>query len=112
MKLALALLLAVCVSSTTIHIQMNVFSGTEDPSWTVEGEAAKQLLAVLPTTSVTHRPLPWYRMGYSGFVVTVDGRTVEVYNNAAAERALLYSGINANALQDTVVRMSRMKSTD
>jgi hypothetical protein len=82
---------------------MNVFSGTEDPEWTVRGEDAKQLLATLPKISVTARPLPWYRMGYSGFRVTVDGETVEVYNNAPIERALLYSGIKANALPDTVV---------
>jgi hypothetical protein len=101
MKLVVAFLLVLAVSSTRVFVTLNVFSGTEDPTWVVSGEAAKELVAILPTKSITQRPVPWYRMGYSGFEVTVEGQsTVAVYNNAAVERALLASGISANSLEE------------
>jgi hypothetical protein len=74
-------------------------SGDVDPSWTVTGSAAEALLSVIPSdlTGDVQRPIPWYRLGYRGFEVEVleSGilvRSFAVYNNIAAERALLASG--------------------
>jgi len=83
---------------------MNVFTGSEDPTFTLTVEEAGKLvrdakdLQTLPEPSVASRPLPWYRMGYRGFVLqfqrsldgalwTSDDRVV--YNTEALESMLL-----------------------
>jgi hypothetical protein len=122
MKSAVVLLcllgLAVAVE---IKVTLNVFSGGEDPSWTVTGAAADALLNALPTDLVGEvpRPIPWYRLGYRGFEVEVrDGetRSFAVYNNAPVERALLASGnssVSASVIRhvyDESIRLQKLGS--
>lgn len=104
------LLCLTCVfSENVLHVTLNVFSGTEDPSWTLRGSQASQLiskysdsLANLPAADdpTVMRPIPWYRMGYRGFELTFhfdglpcDGKRLAVYNfDGNFEWDLLFSG--------------------
>lgn len=99
----LLLLLAFVYSEDVIRVTLNVFSGTEDPSWIVRGSQATQLLskfhdsiADLPSAndSTVMRPIPWYRMGYRGFVLEFNSndKPLVVYNYADFESDLLSSG--------------------
>jgi len=97
--------LVVCSAAVQLQVTMNVFSGSEDPTWTVQGDQAQeilQFLRLLDEPVAIHRPIPWYRMGYSGFEIDAGRETYSVYNNAPLERLLLASGLNANQLNDEV----------
>ena len=64
MKLAFLALFATIVlaQATRLDVTMNVFSGTEDPSWVGQGALADEILKLLPEKSAEMRPIPWYRM--------------------------------------------------
>jgi len=100
-----ALLIALlCVASqaVTLTVTLNVFSGAEDPTFEVAGADAESLLTMLgePTGRGTvRRPIPWYRMGYAGFVVTAGPRTWEVYDSPMLEMNLLSLAARTNLPQ-------------
>jgi hypothetical protein len=84
-----------CALATTLQVTLNLQGGMPDPQWTVVGETADKVLALLPKEPrEVQRPIPWYRMGYRGFeVVTDEGAVFEIYDNPLAETALL-SGVS------------------
>jgi len=82
------------------------FSGSSDPSWVISGSKASELYSRFQFENLpfandqsVERPIPWFRMGYRGFVVSLSGVTsplngIEfvVYNDHEFERALLQTG--------------------
>jgi hypothetical protein len=95
MRLAVVFLaLAACAYASTIQVTLNLGGGAPDPQWTIIGDTADRIMALLPQVPPTNvmRPIPWYRMGYRGFEAVVDGTVYEIYNNPLLETALLLSG--------------------
>jgi len=96
--LVLCLAVATLANAARIEVTLNVFSGGENPHWTLSGDAADAVLAIFNTLPVdTQRPLPWFKMGYSGFVVTVSGMNGPsrvAYNNLAVEQLLLNTAVD------------------
>jgi len=97
MKLLLIALALSAAYAVQFQVTLNVFSGTQDPQWTVTGVEALQLQQLLikeRTPAETSRPIPAYRMGYSGFSLTDDaGHKFAVYNSPAAESSLLRQAV-------------------
>jgi len=91
---ALALLFAV-ICAADIHVTLNLSGGSPDPQWTIVGDTADRILELLPDFPLAEvvRPIPWYRMGYRGFEVTVERTKYEIYNSPLLETALLLSGL-------------------
>jgi len=89
------LVVAVCACSAQLQVRLNINGGLPDPEWEVTGDQAARIAALLPTLPEVdvQRPIPWYRMGYSGFEVQSDGALFEVYDNPLLELALLFSGL-------------------
>jgi len=97
-----------------VEVTVNVFSGDEDPRWLLTADEASSMvkqfehdLNTLPSSEDAERPLPWYRLGYRGFVLkfrhSQDGNHWEseeraVYNTEALESFLLNTAsVNSRA---------------
>jgi len=125
-RVVLAALIVSVACAVTVKVRLNVFSGTEDPSWTLTDGAADSLLKQFPmdifVRSESPRPIPWYRMGYRGFEVEVyDGdmaHTFVIYNDASLEHALLVSAnssLGSSIMQHVsmeVARLSKMTAEE
>jgi hypothetical protein len=110
------------VAAVQIKVTLNVYTGTEDPTWTISGDAAVALAASLPAdlNGDVPRPIPWYKLGYRGFEVSLTDdngreRSFAVYNNAAIERTLLASAGNLSAqlighVFEETVRLQKLTS--
>lgn len=74
-----------------VEIELDVFSGRPNPSWTLDDDAAAELLARLGDAP---RPPPPGHLGYRGFLVHRSDvpSTVHVHGDQALERWLLASG--------------------
>jgi len=80
------LLCLTLVGAKEAVVRLNVMSSTADVQWNV-----KNIQPGSPCQQIA-RPLPWYRLGYSGFEIEMDGSTTCVYDNFEMESALLHSG--------------------
>jgi len=107
MKLLLTLALLGAACALEFQVTLNVFSGTADPTWRVTGNEAASLNDLLVkegTPAETSRPIPAYRMGYSGFsIVDNAGHKFAVYNSPVVETYLLRQAAALNLIPNTVV---------
>ncbi|KAJ4458021.1 putative Insoluble matrix shell protein 1 [Paratrimastix pyriformis] len=85
-----------------VHVTLNVFTGERDPSWSVKNPSAELIEMLQQNAEPEYRPWPWYRMGYRGFEVLIDGAKTVVYGNKALEHAL-FATAPAGLLKDTIV---------
>jgi len=99
MKLLLLVsLLGLVFAKASLKITMNVFSGMQDPTWTVSDADSALVEMIFQTADPEYRPWPWYKLGYSGFQVEVTeftgiGRPVIhtshiIYGNSKLEQLL------------------------
>jgi len=102
LRLFVALLAVTAVHSA--KVRLNVFNDVEsDPVFllnTEEEATVRRLLPQLPQEVL--RPLPWYRLGYRGFDMNLDGLEFAVYNHALLELTLLAAGMRQGAISPSV----------
>jgi len=89
----------VAFARVTMTVTVNVFSGTEDPSWTISKPESEILSQLLANKEPEYRPWPEHSLGYSGITVHTyesigQGRPIihrahVVYGNQDLEYALL-----------------------
>jgi len=117
-----SIIVALCfvglVAAWDVKVTLNVMSGGVDPSWTVTGAAADQLMAQLPADAQGDvlRPIPYWKLGYRGFEVEASqGDALRapfvIYNNYQAELALLASGntsVLASVLKHVIGEADRL----
>jgi len=98
-------LLAVLAVAYSCQVTLNVFSGTEDPTWTLEGRESEMLMQMLAKAKLpvdAQRPIPWYRLGYRGFEVHCADQDYVVYNHAMLEQRLLRTGLRQEIVSKAV----------
>jgi len=100
--LLLAGVVAVVSGAAPVTVELRVFSGTENPTFTLRNEEAAELRSLLARESELRRePL---RLGYSGFVLDA---AVAVYDAFEAEQLLLAAGVASGAVSDAVAEHVR-----
>lgn len=103
-----ALVLVSCAfCHASIVVSPNVFSGTPNPTWELnpEDESFFRESMLVRARENKFYTMP-YKMGYTGFDVTVDGERVHVYNDAKLELWLLNSGLKNDDMSASVVNRS------
>jgi hypothetical protein len=82
--------------SEFLNIELDVFSGRKNPSWTISGTPARSLRESLSRLNPSPAPPEPTHLGYRGFVVeAVEGRwrvfAGSVYFRSAAAQLVSYS---------------------
>lgn len=83
------LLLLVAIASAKMIVRLNIFSGSDDPIWTVDAPSDALVQELLRSKAPEYRPWPHYQLGYRGFEVAFENKVYVVYGNALLESHLL-----------------------
>eukprot|EP00698_Gefionella_okellyi_P020679 TRINITY_DN6525_c0_g1_i1.p1 TRINITY_DN6525_c0_g1~~TRINITY_DN6525_c0_g1_i1.p1 ORF type:complete len:303 (-),score=52.06 TRINITY_DN6525_c0_g1_i1:31-939(-) len=103
LQLLFIALVALACNARSVQVTVNVFSGTPNPSWTLDAaDSAEFTRNLLQRASMSSHVHDWRRMGYSGFDVATDDSKLHVYGNEFLEMWLLISGLKAEAIKPAV----------
>lgn len=104
LSLLLAGVFAAVSAAAPVTVELRVFSGTENPTFTLRNEEAAELRSLLARESELRRETP-LRLGYSGFVLDAEAA---VYDAFEAEQLLLAAGVASGAVSDAVAEHVRV----
>jgi hypothetical protein len=75
---SIVVLICVLSAHAKIHVMLNVFSGTRNPSWTLTGHLETKALKYISgiIKSEVRYEVPYYQMGYTGFTLRIEGNSM------------------------------------